>query len=137
MKKITVGQFLDAIEKDGYTQAFTTLVGGIEANNVTRSFKGSACAVGQGLLNIWNDEFNDENHPNFSSVALPFYTQNEYRFVERVICPVGDPVYSQVFDYFVGYITHLNDAHALPLVEIVKYARHDLKLDLDNILGEA
>lgn len=55
MKTITLSKFIDNMEKNGYEQAFGGLMFNKEGNKYNldkKSNVGSACALGQGMLNL-------------------------------------------------------------------------------------
>lgn len=104
MAIVTVGQFLDNMEKNGYKQAFGSLVMYSDHTIVLKKRKViAACALGQALLNTpeWADEGPLE-----------------------AIRHVPNSLYD--------YITRLNDVRELPIKEIVDMARVRFAAILDS-----
>lgn len=118
MNDITVGQFIDNIEKNGYPQIFGTMWGrGGEITSDGKSkyevgVKYGACALGQGIYNT----FNDYNIP-FSIDKLMASTRFESREMS-------------LFEI----IVYLNDARKLSIPEIAGSVRELFKDHLEDIL---
>lgn len=128
--KVTVGEFIDLIEINGYPQEF----GGLFESNYEAvinpiEYKQRACAMGQGLLNLW------KRYPknNLDNLRWDFYADwtKLPRFKnERIHC--GDRLLT-----FRDIVTHMNDNHHWPIQKIVDYIRKELpKYETNKVIRE-
>lgn len=126
---ITVNDFLDEVEKNGYEQYFGSLIGDPSINDwhqVEPSKVKTACAVGQGYLNIAKDYQQSFEavvegmglFPTFSgkNVKCPLFTPHSN--LDESYCHK----YTQFNNVF-SMVVHLNDEHHASLSDIVKMVR--------------
>lgn len=106
---LTLGQFIDNIEKNGYPQVRAKLFAYDEEGN--NNIQLGACALGQGCYNTFNDYIAP---PTFWSILNNTRNSNGSNFED--------------------YIVRLNDDERLPISEIVKRARIDFKDQLDTVI---
>lgn len=114
LKEFTLGEFIDAVERDGLKQAIGTYFANDKGplSNNPRSAIGAACAVGQGAINLgvspddW--EYPDENHD-----------RNYYGWDATKVQDVR------------AYIYDLNDSEKMPIPEIAQRVRETYPNHLD------
>ena len=108
----TIDEYIDAIEKNGYPQAFGQLyVFKDELGNIWHQPKReviAACALGQALLNLQDEGFDPINDVASFGLLHDGNLLFQYEGWERTI---------------VGATTYLNDEKHLPLKEIAKTLR--------------
>lgn len=136
MSIVRVREFLDYIEKNGYPQSTGYLVetdgigtGGTEEDysKVKRTFNGAACAMGQGILNLWKDKYPKSR---FSTIANHFYGSviADNQLLDNEHCTVNG-LYERCNSYqgtFEGMVVHLNDDHNFGIQRIVDHLRATL-----------
>lgn len=106
-KTITLGEFIDAMELNGYPQArgnWVTLTKG--GTKVIR-----ACALGQGIINLGLDRQSFEDQFRQIKFAEGFYAQS-----------------------FTAYVMMLNDVRKYSIKTIVRMAREQFKHELNTRL---
>jgi hypothetical protein len=120
MPSITLGQFIDNIEKNGVPH-----IVGMYLQRTTNSEKKreniiGACALGQGALNTFADDEIFTVHEDFWQAL-----QNTY----------SEPVEGGFSNYsFVNRIIHWNDTEKLSLGEIANRARETFAKNLDTVI---
>lgn len=101
-KEITLGQLIDSMEKNGFKQAYGTLMAPKHAGEeITRKKDvGAACALGQGMLNL--------------NIKTLVYKGSIFNFRKLV-----------------DYVANLNDNEKLTPAEIARNIREVYKDNLD------
>lgn len=116
MKKIKIGEFVDAMEKNGYRQEFNRLFAYLRPDGIVSGSNGDgyrpiirACALGQGFLNLSIDDV--EEHPEDEADAW-----NRWSF-------------------FTSRVIEMNDLDHLPIQTIVDKVRTEFADILDMELS--
>lgn len=97
-KEVTVADFLDAMEKNGYEQAFGSFFPDKPAGtSVTADYSGPACAIGQAMLNLGAKQI----------FSIDF----------------REGAKSTAFNALTAFIISANDVEKLPVPEVARKAR--------------
>lgn len=113
MKAITLGDFIDNIEKNGYRQVKHQYIKGNPTSWFERTFKGAgACALGQGLINTFGKK-----------VIQDFSHQRNILDYLKINYP-----------YLVGHTIAANDVYRMPIFKIVNDLRYEYKDRLNEII---
>lgn len=118
MPSITLGQFIDNIEKNGVPHINGAFFNRTDYSDNTRETIIGACALGQGALNTFDDVFTQ--HDSFWGIL------RDIRM---------DPTKDDYYGYnFVNRIIHWNDNDKLSLTEIVARAREKFASSLNTVI---
>lgn len=114
---VTINQLLDAIQKNGYEQSFGRLYGDGDPvwNEETKQweeFNGSACAMGQALLNLGYNSLT--GHGKVVSVwhAIMYKNDIERKPLDIIVAEIRQEFTDDLDEKFVGkrYVTgHANE----------------------------
>lgn len=122
--KITLGQFIDSIEKNGYKQITGQMFGqGIVPKDSSvwaveteiDIEKYGACALGQGYFNL-------------------FHNYNKYNSIWEELYEISSSIDGKGQHSFPSFIAYENDTLELPISEIVKDARDIFSESLDKVV---
>lgn len=116
--QITLGQFIDNIEKNGYKQITGQMFGHGSVWAVETEIdieKYGACALGQGYFNL-------------------FHNYNKYNSIWEGLYNISAPVVGKGEYSFPSFIAYENDTLELSISEIVKDARDIFSDSLDKVV---
>lgn len=117
--KITLGQFIDNIEKNGFPQIKGALWGYRDYGVPVADIRLGGCALGQGFYNT------------FKSYEMPI---NFWGTFPRIKFDENSPEFSESGETFEGYTAYMNDNLGLTLPEIAAKLRAVYFEHLDEVV---